>query len=40
MVTCIGGETFIGYTVIDEPQIPQQQSTVLIAYDGLSDFER
>lgn len=33
-------ETDSGYAVIDVSLKPQQQSTVLIAYDGLTDFAK
>ncbi|HDS8974336.1 TPA: hypothetical protein QHR34_001082 [Raoultella ornithinolytica] len=33
-------ETDSGYAVIDVSMKPQQQSTVLIAYDGLTDFAK
>ncbi|WP_195605924.1 S24/S26 family peptidase [Klebsiella oxytoca] len=33
-------ETDSGYAVIDTSMKPRQQSTVLIAYDGLTDFAK
>ena len=33
-------ETDSGYAVIDVSMKPRQQSTVLIAYDGLTDFAK